>query len=227
MVPPENVCALWKSYPTVGSKMFVFNDENLWNISNLRILRLSVIFLSSNDKLEKKLPPFPNQRLKERMCSQSSLSWRVGPGLTSGTFPSSFYQPAGFSHNLWSINFFFFQGDTVVVQWYIVIHWRDWEAEHSVLCPRIRNLFPVFKIYEAAFLALWNLSHSSWGCKDYAKVILYRSHRYSLPMSLPSKGFMAAFVVLVPPFQQREHSLNGDNGNQVNVALPAFSHSLV
>lgn len=81
MVPPENICALWKSYPTVGSEMFVFNDENLWNISNLRILRLSVFFLSSNDKLEKKLPPFPSplsleksKTQREDVCSQSSLS---------------------------------------------------------------------------------------------------------------------------------------------------------
>lgn len=224
MVPPENVCALWKSYPTVGSEMFVFNDENLWNISNLRILRLSVIFLSSNDKLEKKLPPFPNQRLKERMCvpkalcpeewvQDSHLELSHPPSTSLLDSPTTSGQLISFSFKgtLWLFN------DTL---WYI-------GEIGKVNCPRIRNLFPVFKIYEAAFLALWNLSHSSWGCKDYAKVILYRSHRYSLPMSLPSKGFMAAFVVLVPPFQQREHSLNGDNGNQVNVALPAFSHSLV
>jgi hypothetical protein len=114
--------------------------------------------------------------------------------------PRSFHQPAGFSQNPGSANLFFFQVHTVD---HSVIHCSDSEAEHWALCSRVRNPLPALKS------GMHYLSHSSRWSKDYAKVNIYRSHRCTLPMSLPSKGFMAAFVALLPPFQQREQSFNG------------------
>lgn len=101
-----------------------------------------------------------NQRLKERMCvpkvlcpeewvQDSHLELSHPPSISLLDSPTTSGQLISFSFKgiLWLFN------DTL---WYI--------GEIGKLnCLRIRNPFPVFKIYEAAFLALWNLSHSSWG----------------------------------------------------------------